>query len=141
MSAEPDRWRTIRHLLACRSGHRCEICGCTLGPGNEGTAHHRDARGMGGTRRPDIDDLCNLLLLCGGSLAQKCHRWVEDHYEAAVAAGWRVPDGLDPAAAPVVLAGGRRVLLHRTQPLYLPPADGRLYDLDAPVLKNGVLLT
>jgi hypothetical protein len=152
VSDNTERWRVIRHNLACRSDHRCEVCGVRLGPDKngkvrpelEGTGHHRDDRGMGGTRRPGIDDLCNVLLLCGGRMGGVlgCHGWIEGHFEAAVARGWRVPNGIDPATVPVVLAGGRRVLLHRDQPLYLPPRDGIPYALNDPIrLREGHLIT
>lgn len=119
----------IRHLLACRSGHRCEICGIQLGPGEEGTVHHRQPRGRGGTSDPDIDLLSNLLLLCGGALGGILgdHGLTESYREEAYALGRLVKHPLDPAKVPVVLYGGRRRMLDPEQPFYWDPPDGVLY--------------
>ena len=53
---DADTWRMIRHLLAVRSGHRCELCGRQLDAGHQGTVHHRLPRGAGGTRDPKVND-------------------------------------------------------------------------------------
>ncbi|MEV7011757.1 hypothetical protein [Streptosporangium sp. NPDC051022] len=133
-TSEPD-WRTIRHRLALRAGHACEICGATLGPGREGTVHHRQPRGMGGTRRHTIHSLANLMLLCGGRLGgiTGCHGLrVELDRAAAQALGWIVPHGggpdADPRRVPIVLwHSGRRVRLDDVEATYLPPLDGPAY--------------
>lgn len=142
MSDEIERWRVIRHLLATRSDHRCELCGVRLGPGQEGTVHHRDPRGMGGTRDPHIDDLCNCLLLCGGRLGGVlgCHGHTESNRRAAEETGWIVRSPTDPADVPVVLYSGRRVLLARYEPFYLPPPDGIPYDLTHRLPRDGAAL-
>ncbi len=129
MSEETERWRLIRHNLACRSGHRCELCGVQLGPGKEGTVHHRRPRGKGGTRQEDVDYLSNLLLLCGGRLGgvMGCHGKIESRRRWAEDSGLLVPQGHDPATIPVVLHGGRRVLLSPYAPEYRQPPDGLLW--------------
>lgn len=55
-------WTKIREQLWERSGGRCEATGTPLDP-ETFDAHHRRNRGMGGTSRPDVDDLDNLLAL------------------------------------------------------------------------------
>ena len=65
---DAETWRFILHLLACRSGHRCEVGGEPLDAGNQGSIHHRQPRGMGGTSDPDVHSLERLLLVCGGRL-------------------------------------------------------------------------
>jgi hypothetical protein len=129
MSEDSERWRIIRHNLACRSGHRCELCGIRLGAGEEGTAHHRRPRGAGGSRAADTDDLSNLLLLCGGALGgiQGCHGHIESNRQWAMENGLLVPQGHDPATCIVVLHGGRRVMLDPHNPFYLAPYDGVPY--------------
>jgi hypothetical protein len=127
MSRDVDvDWRLLRHYLACRAGHRCEICGVLLGAGQEGTVHHRLPRGMGGTSDPDVHRLDRLMLLCGGALGgvKGCHGYVEANGALALANGWKVPHGAGPAAdtmaVPVLLYSGRRVLLDPYGPFYLP---------------------
>lgn len=129
----PD-WRLLRHLLAIRSGHACEICGVALGPGREGTVHHRQPRGMGGTLRTGVNSLANLMLLCGGQLGgvTGCHGLRVEHDRShARDMGWLVPHGdgpdADPARVPIVLRSGRRVLLDSVEPVYRPPVDGVLW--------------
>ena len=132
-------WRAIVHMLACRSGHCCEICGCRLGPGNEGTVHHRLPRGMGGTSDPDVHDLPRLMLLCGGRLGgvQGCHGIVERHRAWAYRNGYLIPHGAgvevaDPASVPVVRRSGRRVLL---TPYNYDPAPGPMYADELPAVE------
>jgi hypothetical protein len=129
VSDEQERWRVIRHYLATRAGHRCEICGVRLGPGNEGTVHHRQPHSRGGTSDPDIDLLSNLLLLCGGRLGgvMGCHGVVESERARSYEWGRLVRRPLDPAKVPVVLYGGRRRMLDPEQPFYWDPPDGVLY--------------
>lgn len=95
--------------------------------------HHRQPRGMGGSSRPQVHDLSNLLLLCAGFSRRLagtlgCHGTVEGNRNAAKARGLLVPSGLSAADVPVVLASGRRVLLAGDGPFYLPPADGVRYE-------------
>ena len=89
---------------------------------------------MGGTPRPQIHDLSNLLLLCAGfsrSMAGVlgCHGRVEARLGDPVTRGLIVPWPADPARAVLTLASGRRVLLDPGAPAYLPPPDGIPYAL------------
>lgn len=90
----PAEWEEATLLLLARSGHRCERCGHPLAGRME--RHHRIRRRDGGDR------LSNLLVL-----HSSCHQYVTEHPEEARANGWIVSalSGVDPAAAPVRIAG------------------------------------
>lgn len=72
----------------------CEICGLL----RSDTAHHRDPRGMGGTRNPAANSAANLILVC-----DPCHRQLESHRETAYDEGWLVHTDVDPSTVPVRL--------------------------------------
>lgn len=80
--------------VAARSLGLCEKCGAARGE----QMHHRQARGMGGSKIRNGAD--NLLHLC-----EPCHRWVEAHPAAAYESGWKVRRGLEPADTPVIYRG------------------------------------
>ncbi len=88
-------YRTLR-LVLDRAADQCERCG-SLSPAD---VHHRRARGMGGTRDPEIHSPANLVVLC-----RDCHTWVEHNRTEATAHGWLVPrrDPRDPADVPVFI--------------------------------------
>ncbi len=135
MSDEADRWRMIRHMLAVRSGHRCEYGGCQLGPGNEGTVHHRMPKGMGGTSLY-AEDWSRLVLLCGGAYGGTvgCHGDIESYRANAKMRGFIVLHGEHPETVPLVLWSGRRVYLTDDAPLYLlPPLGEPAWDIAAAV--------
>ena len=109
-----------RQLVVDRAGGCCEVCGTLLHDGYGWLAahsiHHRQPRGMGGTSRPEINSPANLLLLCGSATSPEgCHAVIEKRREAAIALGYLVPQGTDPAATSVYItppgARVRRVLL------------------------------
>ena len=79
--------------MAVRSAGMCERCGCI--PWVE--AHHRRARGMGSTKRPETNSIVNALGLCG-----VCHRHVESWRLEAMECGWLVRQAHDPALVPVL---------------------------------------
>lgn len=97
-------WEYANHMLAVRSGGKCERCAFPLsGPGaRKPERHHRRRRRDGGDR------LANLLLLCS-----LCHQWITEHPTAAKAEGWSVAalTAEDPADVPVRLANGWLYLL------------------------------
>lgn len=90
MSRIPDA--AVREVLE-RAGGYCEACGMPRLDGRGDTElHHRQARGMGGSKGRDLDVAINLL-----ALHPQCHgkihghpRWSRDH-------GFIVPSWADPA--------------------------------------------
>lgn len=108
-----------RRLVAERAGYCCELCGRLLHDGTQWTQfhsfHHRAARQMGGTRRPEINSPCNLLLTCGTGTTG-CHGDIESNRTSSYAAGWLVKAGTDPATV--------KVAVHRFLFPVLLTADG-----------------
>jgi hypothetical protein len=99
----PDFW--TRETVRVRFGGRC--CRC----GKDGyTIQHRTPRGLGGSKDPAINALTNLLWVCGDG-TRGCHGHMESRRTEAYENGWLVRHGMDPAAVPVLLWDGRRVLL------------------------------
>ena len=97
-----------RILVADRDRWRCVRCGRDLSDGS-GNLQHRRARGMGGTRKVDVNGPENLILLCGSGTTG-CHGHVESHREEARRAGWAVSQADDPGRVPVTYPGGRFLL-------------------------------
>lgn len=86
-------WAEATVALLRRCGYRCERCGHPLGENLE--RHHRQRREVGGDR------LANLL-----ALHSRCHAYITEHPEEALANGWIVSShAADPAAVPVRLPG------------------------------------
>jgi len=99
-------------LLFHRAGARCELCATDLSAGAPSSKHHRRPRGMGGSSTTWINDVSNLLLLCGTGTTG-CHGRIESHRTAAYDAGWLLRTGFNPWEVPVVLHGHRTVYLTR----------------------------
>ena len=94
-----------RRVVSGRSRGLCERCGAR--PGVD--VHHRRARGSGGSTAPGINTPANLVHLC-----RVCHEWVEAHWEAATAAGWKISlqqPPTDAAGIPLRDLSGRAFLL------------------------------
>lgn len=89
-----------------RARDRCELCEVLLAGVRDVSVHHRCPRRMGGTRKPWINDLVNLLLVCGSGTTG-CHGRIESNRSIAYDAGWLLHDGADPWETPVDLAIGR----------------------------------
>jgi hypothetical protein len=121
-------WDVVRALLLLRCGGRCEVTGDALHTGRW-SVHHRRPRGMGGTDRPDVHSLANLLAVTGDG-TRGVHGWIESNRDDARALGWLVDRTAvrDVTDTPVVLYSGRRVLLAPTQGAYLD-APGAPYHL------------
>lgn len=124
-------WEHIVALVAARSSGRCEARtpDCLTSPPRfmigllPHSMHHRRPREMGGSKRVDTNTAANIMSLCGTGTTG-CHGWVERHREAAKQRGLLVPQRMDPAIVPVVLASGRRVLLDPFLPSYVTAPDG-----------------
>jgi hypothetical protein len=99
-----------RALVLARAGHRCESCGAHL-IGKPYNLHHRQARGMGGTRAALAHSPVNLLALCGRGNHSGCHALVHTNVTEARGAGMLVRRAADPSRIPVTLHDGRTVLL------------------------------
>lgn len=104
----------VREAVAGRSGGRCELCGELATQ-----MHHRRPRAMGGSRLPETNSGTNLLHVC-----DSCHRFIESNRAEALAAGWLVPQGSDPART-AVLVGQRSWWTYLTEDGYAeaPPAE------------------
>ena len=111
---------TVKDELAARAGGRCEVCGARLT--GDWSRHHRRPRRMGGDRRPDVNELANLLLICGTATSPDgCHHRIESDREWAYTHGYLLPADATPDQAPVVYRGHLVILAN----------DGTLTDQDA----------
>jgi 5-methylcytosine-specific restriction protein A len=90
--------RQVRAVVIERAHGYCERCGEKRGT----EAHHRRARGAGGTRRPSTNQPSNALWLCAA-----CHRDTESRRTHALANGWLVRQHDEPRDAPVLYRGTR----------------------------------
>ena len=71
--------------------------GCTR---EQQQIHHRRARGMGSTSRPESNLAANLISLCAS-----CHAWIESHRQAAMLNGWIIGQYKTPAERPMIWHG------------------------------------
>lgn len=91
----------VRDLVWIRAKGRCEGCGVPLGL-RPRSWHHRQPRGMGGTRGASKVGPSCLLLVCGHATTPgSCHQWAEQHRSDAEGLGWIVRRPTPPAAVPV----------------------------------------
>lgn len=91
-----------KYALEVRAGGRCEMCGGGLtGPWSR---HHRLPRRMGGSKRPDINGLANLLLICG-TATTGCHGRIESRRTWAYVNGYLLAAEQSPALVPVLYRG------------------------------------
>jgi hypothetical protein len=98
----------VRGQVIERAGGRCEWCG---GQSTWGVSvHHRQPRGMGGSRKVHVNAAANLMLLCGSGTTG-CHGWVESHRREAVTWGLLVPRPGLPSVTPVFYRRTEWVLL------------------------------
>jgi 5-methylcytosine-specific restriction protein A len=105
-SAKPRRQRdtgptrAVRKMVRDRAQGQCEYC--RQEPGTQW--HHRRPRALGGSSDPATNRPSNLVLL------GRCHELLESQRAVALAKGWLVRQGDDPAAVPVEM-GAAKVLL------------------------------
>ena len=97
-----------REIVKARAGERCERCGTNWS--EFWSIHHRRPRGMGGSKRAEINSPANLILLCGSGTTG-CHGWIESNRAQAYEDGLLVRSGVDPRSVPVRLRAGRVWLL------------------------------
>lgn len=101
--------QATKALLWTRAGGCCELCGRNLEGGFPFSRHHRRPRGAGGSSVEWINDVTNLLLLCGSATTPEgCHTWVEKYRHAAYGLGLliRTSSSYVPAELPVTLRRG-----------------------------------
>lgn len=82
--------KTISDITERDQG-RCALCGGFVSGsrGYDWSVHHRRPRGMGGSRKSDINNHANLILL-DGSGTTGCHGRVESLRDAAIELGYLV---------------------------------------------------
>jgi hypothetical protein len=80
----------IKDAVDGRDAGQCQRCGRWIGSG-EFSRHHRDPRGMGGSKASP-HRMVNLVLLCGSATSRGgCHFEVESRRKQAKRDGWLVP--------------------------------------------------
>lgn len=105
--------KAVRDLVTERAQGLCERCGLHRGE----HAHHRHPRRSGGSRRPELNQPANLVLLC-----RMCHERVESFRLEAIGDGWLIPDGGYPPDVPVRLFYGLHKLTDDGGTIPLPDA-------------------
>lgn len=109
-----------RAVVLQRDEFTCVRCGKAIDyPFGDYSIHHRRARGMGGSKRPETDLPANLVLLCGSGTTG-CHHAVESDRLRATADGFLVSQWADPELIPVRTYRGK-VLLSNDGMLVLTP--------------------
>lgn len=91
-----------RQIMLDRSEGCCERC-CS---GNPTDAHHRRARGAGGSKDPLTNTPANGVILC-----RDCHLRTESRRAESLEQGWLVRQGHDPSIVPVFYRQWRWALL------------------------------
>jgi hypothetical protein len=94
--------QATRDAIVKRANGRCEICGMRI---ENRQVHHRQPRGMGGSRGAEISSASNGLLL-----DPLCHSMVEGDRKRAYMMGWLVRRGIQPHSREVLLWDGWFVL-------------------------------
>lgn len=77
-SRETMQLLTARSLMHCEVAHTCDGQYLSGERSLNWSAHHRKARGMGGSRNPDINQPANLLMVCGSGTTG-CHGFIESN--------------------------------------------------------------
>jgi len=96
-----------RLQVLTRAYFTCERCGSAQEPWS---VHHRTPRGMGGSRKKEINQPQNLLLLCGTGTSG-CHGWIESYRERGYLDGYLVKRGFKPEEIPIVDSRGKVFLI------------------------------
>ena len=111
----------VRALIIERSNARCERCGGTLNGIHGMSIHHRDARGMGGSKAPWLGEPPNLLALCGSGTTG-CHGRIEHEPAWAYKRGLLLRTGDRPDETPFMDSQDRWWLLtgYDKHPMRMP---------------------
>jgi hypothetical protein len=80
--------RDGERCFRCRLALRWELRGAVYVGG--WSAHHRKARGRGGSKDPMKSGIANCLILCGTGTTG-CHGWVEKNRAVALEQGYLIP--------------------------------------------------
>ena len=102
--------RLVREEVMARDSFRC--CGCGVGIiGRDWSMQHRNARGMGGTSREEINSPANLLVLCGLSTTPgSCHLRCEQRDPVMHERGLWLKSWQNPFTEPVLVAAEHGLL-------------------------------
>jgi len=87
----------VKAIIRDRANGLCERCGEYA---YEMQHHHRRARGMGSTRRPETNMPANALAVC-----PRCHSEIESYRSVSYDSGWLVHQSRNPADIPVLRRG------------------------------------
>lgn len=109
---------TTRRACKARDRGRCVRCGAPAE-----SLQHRTPRGMGGTRDETINDLSNLLSVCGDG-TRGCHGWMESYRTTARITGYLVRRGVDPQTAPVLTVDGWQLFGNDGRRIATAPPEG-----------------
>ncbi|MDO4920060.1 HNH endonuclease [Kocuria sp.] len=96
-----------RQRILERDGWACVLCGKPYRPAFD-SIHHRQPRGMGGSKATATNGAANGIVLCGSGTTGH-HGWVESHRAEALELGLLVPKNgtRSPHEVPVSFDGGR----------------------------------
>lgn len=97
-------------MLFARAQACCELCGRDLANTREYSKHHRRPRGMGGTLREWVNQVANLLLVCGTGTTG-CHHRIESNRTHAYDMGWLLRHSDSANEIPVEIFGRGLVYL------------------------------
>lgn len=97
--------RTVKGEIRERDRDICQWSGKHLAD-DEGDAHHRRARGRGGSEALWINDHENLVLV-----SRESHNYIETHPDEARERGFRLDAGQHPATTPLIDYMGDRLYL------------------------------
>lgn len=108
MSAALQIPQRARETVAVRDGHYCARCGVSI-VDRTSSVHHRLARSVGGSTDPRINDLRNLIQLCGSGITG-CHGFVHSHPKMSWEHGWIIRS-FDELDRPMRSMYGSRIVL------------------------------
>jgi 5-methylcytosine-specific restriction enzyme A len=108
-----------RNIIKERAGERCEMCGVRC---EAGQIHHRQPRGMGGSKERESRSAAN-----GLYLHERCHFKIERNRSDGYQKGWLVHKWETSEDKPVLMWDGWKIL----------GADGSLTPVVSPTELTG----